>query len=245
MNNIWHMETLFSTHYKFAASTIDGEPVISVGHHVYVNSTKNLNIGIYGGHMGHHPSPAADLRIALEDFDDDFFTWGGCMFVSERMRQAMALDPDEVRFLEIDASQSAPLPRSKNYQIMEPLVEEDVFDVENSDYQPEPIPPDSDFGPTNINRLAVLPDAAPTHDLFYDRFFATILLCTDAFAMRFSRRGARAWCSLTRADVVAQLRRSAAPSAASRSLWGGMPRRTLKSRSWSEPSTDMISTQGS
>jgi hypothetical protein len=189
MNYIWRLSTKFSTYLHLAAPTEDCETPITVTHNAYKNTIKDFNLGIYGGHIGDRPSPAAELIMAREDFDDDYFTWGGCMFVSERMRQVMALDFSEVRFFEVDASQSAPLPRSKSYQIMEPLVTEDVSDPENSEYDKESITPDNQFGPSQVECVAIRPDAAPVHDLFYDGFFASILLCTDQFAMRILKAG--------------------------------------------------------
>lgn len=189
MNNIWLLQTPLPTHFHLAVPTDDCETPIVVTQFLYVDSEGDSKMGIYGGHVGERPSPAAELTMRREDFDADYFTWGGCIFVSERMRQAMALDASEVRFFEVDTSQSAPLPRSKNYQMMEPTMMEDVLDPEKSQYDAESIPPDDCFGPLEVNRIAVRPDVTPTHDLFYDGFFSSILLCTDRFAMRVLRAG--------------------------------------------------------
>jgi hypothetical protein len=134
-------------------------------------------------------SPAATLVLTLEDFNVDFFEWGGSAFVSERMRDAMALDASQVRFFEVDDSQSAPLPRSKNYQMMEPKVAEKVLDLKRTQHQMRPILPDAPFVPFVTGRLALRPDAAPKHDLFYDGFFTKELFCSDAFALRVLRAG--------------------------------------------------------
>jgi hypothetical protein len=79
----------------------------------------------------------------LEDFDADCFRCDGHLLVSERMRQAMCLDPLDVRFFDVDASLSAPAQRSKNYQIIEPTVTEDVSDPDKSDYGVLPLDPDT------------------------------------------------------------------------------------------------------
>lgn len=189
MSNIWLLKTPLSTHFRLAVPTEDCEAPINITHFVYTKPNEIPNIGIHGGHIGDRPTPAAELILARESFDADYFTWGGCMFVSERMRRAMALDASEVRFFEVDDSQSASLPRSKNYQMMEPMVMEDVLDPARSDYDVESINPDDGFGPLEVRRIAVRPDVAPAHDLFYDRFFSSILLCTDLFAMRILKAG--------------------------------------------------------
>jgi hypothetical protein len=129
-------------------------------------------------------SPAAELVLTLEDFNVDWFDWLGSVFVSDRMRRAMALDQAEVRFFAVDDSKSAPLPRSKNYQIMEANVAQDVLDPEQSQYQMRQFLPDMPLVPNLTGRLTLRSDAAPKHDLFYDGFFTKELFCTDALALR-------------------------------------------------------------
>jgi hypothetical protein len=113
----------------------------------------------------------------------------------------MALDPSEVRYFEVDASRSAPLPRSKNYQIMEPTVLESVSDPEQSQYEIPPFreeyerlakilgkpigeEPYVDLSPVLADSIAIRADAAPSHQLFYDQFFRLHLMCTEALALR-------------------------------------------------------------
>jgi len=191
MNDIWLCQAKHDT-YDLIAAPNDGsdyDPGIEVNHFIDLASgvDPNVAIGIFGGHLG------ADARVELilrrENFDIDYFTWGGCMFVSKRMREAMALDPSEVRYIEVDASQSAPLPRSKNYMVMEPLLMEDVLDPDRSVYWMDSIPPPTEFGPHEIYKLAFLREVPPTIDLFYDGFFATLVLCTDQFALRILEAG--------------------------------------------------------
>lgn len=102
----------------------------------------------------------------------------------------MALDALEVRFFEIDDSQSASGPRSKGYQIMEPLATGSVLDSKNSNYNMDIIP-GSEFNSLHIKKLVIYPNAAPVHDLFYDDFFSSILLCTDRFAARVLKAGCK------------------------------------------------------
>jgi hypothetical protein len=124
------------------------------------------------------------MILTLEDFEKDFFSWGGSMFVSERMRQAMALDEAQVRYYEIDDNRSAALVRSKNYMIMQPLLEDDVSDPEKSIYQMERFMPQAPLTPAYIRSIALRPDFEPDCELFYDSFFSTQLFCTDGLASR-------------------------------------------------------------
>jgi hypothetical protein len=185
MNEIWLLEAQFETDMRFA--TYDGEnSAIDVTHFVDLSDGEDpdVAIGIFGGHMGEQVTESATLVLRLEDFDVDYFTWGGPMFVSERMRDAMALDPSEVRYIDVDDSQSAPLPRAKKYKIMEPLIYKDLMDPQKSVYNKSSIPPPGEFGPHEVYKLVARADVAPTRDLFYDKFFATFVFCSDRLAQR-------------------------------------------------------------
>jgi hypothetical protein len=185
MKNFWWLSTDVETDMRFG-DDVDGQNAIEVTHFVDFSDDQDpdAEIGIFGGHMGEQSTESPILILRLEDFDVDYFTWGGPMFVSERMREAMALDPSAVQYIDVDDSQSAPLPRSKKYKMMEPLAYEDLMDPEKSVYWADSIPPPSEFGPHEIYKFVLRPDAAPTHDLFYDNFFATFIFCSDQFAER-------------------------------------------------------------
>jgi len=131
--------------------------------------------------------PIARLEFTREDFDDDCFRLGKFMFVSEKMRRAMALSSSAIQYFEVDSSGSAPLPWSKRYQLMHVPIAEDVTDPERSDYtfrhRPEGV---ELWGAPKA--VAFRPDAEPGHEIFYDRFFK-IALCTDEFALRVLRAG--------------------------------------------------------
>jgi hypothetical protein len=99
----------------------------------------------------------------------------------------MALGPADVQCFDVDASQSARLPQSKNYQIMHIPVTEDVSDPKDSEYTYHHFSDGSVTG-GSPNVVAFRPDAEPAHEIFYDRFFKVIYF-TDAFAMRVLRAG--------------------------------------------------------
>ena len=131
--------------------------------------------------------PIARLEFTREDFDDDCFQLGKFMFVSEEMRRAMALAPADIQYFDVDSRGSAPLPRSKRYQLMHVPAGEDVTDPERSDYKFRHRPEgDELWGAPDA--VAFRPDAEPAHEIFYDRFFK-IALCTDEFALRVLRAG--------------------------------------------------------
>jgi hypothetical protein len=189
MSGIWKLDSDFSIYILLSGETSEGEPAISVTYRVRYIDLDNFQRGFYTKAVLNNSSTAAELVLLRDDFDADYFKWGGSIFVSQRMRQAMGLDPSEVRFFEVDDSKSAPLARSKIYQIMEPQVSEDVSDPEKSDYRMTRFLPDMPFSPSLYGRLVLRPDAAPKHDLFYDGFFREQLLCTQAFASRVLEAG--------------------------------------------------------
>jgi hypothetical protein len=131
--------------------------------------------------------PTARLEVTREDFDDDCFRLGKFMFVSEEMRRVMALGPSDIEYFDVDTRQSAPLPRSKRYQLIHVPVAEDVTDPERSDYTFRHRAEGVELWGFP-SAVAFRPDAAPTHEIFYDRFFK-IALCTDEFALRVLRSG--------------------------------------------------------
>lgn len=135
--------------------------------------------------------PTAGLQITLKTFALDCFVWPAYapgegqqvfMLVSQDLRDAMALGPQDIEYLPVDASLSAPVPRAKNYMIMRVTVVENIFDADRSDYEIRNI-----VGlPKNFisaKRMAIRHDAKPTHEIFQDRFFPGIY-CTERFAAR-------------------------------------------------------------
>jgi len=168
---------------------------ITVIHSLLGSSDPDRDIGIHGGQINTDAVQSVELIMLREDFEDDYFTWGGCMFVSEKLRNAMALDASVVEFFAVEDSKSAALPRSKTYQMMLPLLEDEASDRANSCYGWQPgqrgnfTPPGEDGNPPYVYNIAIHPDFEPDCDLFYDGFFADTLLCTDAFAVRVLEAG--------------------------------------------------------
>jgi hypothetical protein len=131
--------------------------------------------------------PTARLEFTREDFDEDCFQLGKFMFVSEEMRRVMALGPADIQYFDVDSSGSTPSLRSKRYQLMHIPVAEDVTDPERSDYTFRHRPEGNELWGVP-DAVAFRPDAAPAHEIFYDRFFK-IALCTDEFALRVLQAG--------------------------------------------------------
>ena len=139
-------------------------------------------------------SPAARLEITLECFSLDCFCWVDSsslrpyMFVSQELREAMALDPGDVQYLPVDSSLSAPLPGAKNYMTMH-VPAEDISDRERSWYINKYMPNeegivDDSEEPITPTCIAIRRDADLKHDIFRDNFFSKFILCTDALALR-------------------------------------------------------------
>lgn len=157
-------------------------------HCEFLNAMEMFHAHLPVGEIASKGLPTARLKLTLEDFDVDCFIEGQFTLVSEKMRRAMALGPSDIQYFEVDASQSAPLPQSKHYQIMHVPVTEDVADPKKSDYTCHHRS-DGSVVPTGATHSLVFrPDAEPTHEIFHDRFFKTIY-CTDEFALRVLRAG--------------------------------------------------------
>jgi hypothetical protein len=126
--------------------------------------------------------PTAKLVLTLEDFDADCFFWNFHWLVSEKMRRVMALGPSDVQYFRVDSSESAPLPRSKHYQIMHVPVTEYMPDQKTVPYRPSEIP--AYPVESNMPSAAISSgEAQLTHEIFYDRF-RDFIYCTDEFAVR-------------------------------------------------------------
>ena len=156
-------------------------------HCAFSNETEMFWSHPAAGKFAKKELPTAKLELTLKNLDFDCFPWGMFTLVSEKMRSAMALGPADVQYFEVDSSQSARLPQSKHYQIMHIPVTEDVSDPQNSDYTTHHFADGSVSGGSPLS-VAFRPDAAPAHDIFYDRFFK-LMYCTDEFALRVLRAG--------------------------------------------------------
>jgi hypothetical protein len=156
-------------------------------HCAFSNETELFRSRLIAGEFARKGLPIAKLELTLESFDVDCFTEGPFWLVSEKMRSAMALGTADVQYFAVDASQSAPLPQSKHYQIMHIPVTEEVSDPDNSEYLCHHLA-DGSVTPVGASLAAFRSDAAPTHEIFYDRFF-WVMYCTDEFALRVLKAG--------------------------------------------------------
>ena len=198
-NRYWVFAACHTSEFKLSLDLPNGR---SIDYCEFVNSSELITAGICGGRPREKPFPVAQLKITKEDFGVDFFGWNGRMVVSEQMRQTMDLNPSDVRYFDIDDSQSKPLARSNNYKIMEIAVSEDISDRERSTYyniqivsdwrlkmiEEGHLPPlDKPGFIIRARTVVVREDAAPGTDLFHDAFFDDRPFCTDAFALKVLR----------------------------------------------------------
>ena len=131
--------------------------------------------------------PIARLELTIEQFSLDCFCWDAYILVSQDLRNAIALNTPDVQYFPVDASLSAPLPRSKNYMIMRVPVTEEMSDLDRSDYHyTEAI---GWKGTLFWNRIAIKRDFQPKHEMFRDSFFSRLILCTDKCAVSILRSG--------------------------------------------------------
>jgi hypothetical protein len=183
MNHFWNIKQNGQT---FSGLMTLPEDIVGPPDAVFIDFPNFLELAAAGFYDPERsdPIPIIELALTNEEFDSDFFEWEGHFYVSERMRTAMALTPSAARFFEVDATQSAPLPRSKNYQAMEVLAIEDVSDPDKSDYDLSGLAPGEPRGPYEVRNLAFRPDAKPKHDIFYDKFYVFQPFVTDDLAVR-------------------------------------------------------------
>jgi hypothetical protein len=131
--------------------------------------------------------PVAQLKVTLKNFQTDCFLWESRTFVSERMRNVMALRPTEIQYFDVDASESAPLPRSMNYKIMViPVTEEASVPKGSASIDQQLTEFEKATG--QVLQLAVRPGFTPVHPLFHDKETLEPF-CTDEFAMRVLKAG--------------------------------------------------------
>lgn len=129
--------------------------------------------------------PIAHLELAIEQFSLDCFCWEAYILVSQDLRKVIALDPPGVQYFPVDASLSAPLPRSKNYMIMRIPASEDMSDLDRSDYHYTKAR--GLEGVVFWNSIAIKRDFEPKNKIFRDHFFDNFLFCTDKFAVSILR----------------------------------------------------------
>ena len=192
MKRIWAVREAIPTIIRLDPPTAN-LPIIGQWFCRILNPGPVQSAGDCGGRERPTPFPIAKILIKHDWFDFDFFTCEGSMFVSERMRQAMALDPAEVRYFDVDASASPPEVQSMNYQIMEPTMSEEVADLSMTDeewarYVADHVAAEEAGVPPPTHGVKILENASPAHDLFYDKAQAE-LYCTDAFALRVLNSG--------------------------------------------------------
>jgi hypothetical protein len=133
--------------------------------------------------------PPIQLKLTMKTFDVDCFLWESSMFVSERLRQAMALEPLSIEYFAVDSSQSAPVPRSQNYMLMNIPIIEDVSDSSRSRYLTRELTPGGVSVNHSVEKVAIRPDATPAHSLFHDQTFRGYIFCTDELALRILKAG--------------------------------------------------------
>lgn len=131
--------------------------------------------------------PTASLVLTMEEFNVDCFTWESYTFVSNRLRQAMALPSSAVQFFDIDASRSTSLVRANDYKIMNVANLADAIDISVQ----VPIMARALDGSEGIVGFGKsFPSTfRPTHEIFHDRVVLGHVFCTDALALRVLRAG--------------------------------------------------------
>jgi hypothetical protein len=158
------------------------------GNCAFLNWEEVFAAGLWVGRV-RSPLPVVQLKLTLESFEVDCFSFQYRTLVSRRLRDAMALDPSAVQYFDVDASQSAPKAKAMDYKVLNVSVTEDVTDQQSSNFRMGSLMPGGPSVVTDLQSIAFRRDAQPKHPLFCDRFFAGHLFCTDDLALRVLRAG--------------------------------------------------------
>ena len=151
------------------------------------NFGEMIDAGLFKGKARDKPGPSPKLAITRNDFDFDFFVVHLWMFVSEHLMQVMDLNSSDYGFFDVDGRDSEPLPRSKNYKMMEIYASEDVTDPSGARFETyQPYPHSDPF--TELRGVTIRPDASPKRPLFYDPNTEE-LFCTEALAIKVLKAG--------------------------------------------------------
>jgi hypothetical protein len=146
----------------------------------FCNSDEVFDAGMTVGRRRDTPFPVPQLELTLPDFSVDCFTWDCRDLVSERMREAMALSPDDVEYFPVDTSRCAAVPRAMNYMVM------NVVATDRVSYS-RPAPASSNLQEFLLSSVpgpnAIDVTASPRHRLFVDEQFIASMYCTDELAM--------------------------------------------------------------
>ena len=96
MTNIWKLTECRSSQNRLFSAPPGGP---AIDYCDFLNPEEVLAAGFCGGQPREIPFPIAQLKLTRKDFDADCLTCRSYVLVSERMRNAMALDSSEVRLL--------------------------------------------------------------------------------------------------------------------------------------------------
>lgn len=130
------------------------------------------------------------LQLNLPDGDwpaPDHFTFGLFNFVSARLRDALALPPDDVQYLAIELAAGGARAIAQDYRLFRPLRHQAAMDGPRSLFgaygeQVNGPPPIGERW--FLRTLAIRTDLVPCADLFWVDEAPATLLATDALALR-------------------------------------------------------------
>ena len=137
--------------------------------------------------------PQPVLRMPDDGFAPDFFAWGKWLFVSRRLRGAMALPEWAVSYLPARIEQGSEAARRQEYAVMYIRAFTEVIDIEASDCRWEQAISAKTGQPyISVSSMSVMrfkPWVKPPCDLFIDSNFPIVPLVTDALAERVLQAG--------------------------------------------------------
>lgn len=137
-----------------------------------INGEEVMSAGLSPGQWrDSYPTPI--IEVTDPRFDVDCFVLDAVLFVSEKLRQVMALEENSVQYFPVDDSRSVDEFRGKNISAMSIPVVEGVSQVEKRS---------SGIAGFLYRPGDVLSVATVSQKLFYDDLFVGSLFCTDKLA---------------------------------------------------------------
>ncbi len=132
-------------------------------------------------------TPLVQLTMTLEEFVPDCFDRDGFVFVSKKMRDAIAQPPNVIEYFDLDPARLVASARAMDYKMMHVFAAEDAIDMTKSEYRMVKYG-DRDALPM-FNATAIREHFIPRNDIFLDRTYPSVEFCTDALAMRVLKAG--------------------------------------------------------
>ena len=138
-------------------------------------------------------SPRPILSMPPLDFEPDFFNHQNLLFVSRRLREALAQPPDVVQYWPVDLIRASDEAYEQDYMLMRILAWQEAMDKDRSIYTREDIvnrrAGEELVFISYIQSFVPRPDLVPRTEIFRSAESGLTIFVTDALAERVLRAG--------------------------------------------------------